>query len=79
MDWLAKQAVRAQRKASELPSPCVSVCRMTFATGLCQGCLRTLEEITVWSTLDDEGKRAVWARIEQRAVRMAAAPPGDTP
>lgn len=68
MEWLAKQAVRAQRKARELPSPCISVCRMAYATGLCQGCLRTLEEITAWSTLDDEGKRAIWARIEQRAL-----------
>ena len=78
MEWLAKQAVRAQRKQRELPSPCVSVCRMGFATGLCQGCLRTLEEITAWSQLDDEGKRAIWGRIEQRA--LAASPvQGDTP
>ena len=78
MEWLAKQAVRAQRKERELPSPCVSVCRMAFATGLCQGCLRTLEEITAWSKLDDEGKRAIWGQIEQRA--LAASPvPGDTP
>ena len=78
MEWLAKQAVRAQRKQRELPSPCVSVCRMAFATGLCQGCLRTLEEITAWSKLDDEGKRAIWGRIEQRAL-TASPVQGDTP
>jgi predicted Fe-S protein YdhL (DUF1289 family) len=78
MEWLAKQAVRAQRKQRELPSPCVSVCRMAFATGLCQGCLRTLEEITAWSQMDDEGKRAVWGQIEQRA-RAASPEQGDTP
>ncbi len=78
MEWLAKQAVRAQRKQRELPSPCISVCRMAFATGLCQGCLRTLEEITAWSRLDDEGKRLIWGQIEQRA--LAASPvQGDTP
>lgn len=49
-----------------VPSPCINVCRMQDRTGLCEGCLRTLDEITVWSTLDDAGKRAVWARIEQR-------------
>ncbi len=74
MEWLARQAVRAQQKSRDLPSPCISVCRMEIATGLCQGCLRTLDEITVWSRLDDEGKRAVWAHIEQRASRQA---PGD--
>lgn len=74
MEWLARQAVRAQQKPRDLPSPCISVCRIEIASGLCQGCLRTLDEITVWSRLDDEGKRAVWAQIEQRANRQA---PGD--
>jgi uncharacterized protein len=39
---------------------------MDAATGLCEGCFRTIEEIAAWSGLDDQGKRAVWARIEQR-------------
>jgi predicted Fe-S protein YdhL (DUF1289 family) len=68
MEWLARQAVRAQAKAQDLPSPCISVCRMEVTTGVCKGCLRTLEEIAAWSTLDDAGKRTVWARIEARAT-----------
>ena len=72
MEWLAKQALRAQRKERELPSPCISVCRMEISSGLCKGCLRTLDEIKAWSTLDDEGKRVVWARIEQRAMAQAS-------
>ena len=79
MEWLAKQAVRVQRKERELPSPCIAVCRMAFATGLCEGCLRTLEEIRAWSTLDDDGKRAVWALIEQRALQAEATAQGDAP
>lgn len=74
MEWLAKQAVRAQRKERELPSPCISVCRMEVASGLCKGCLRTLEEITAWSRLDDEGKRAIWGQIEQRALAVNPVP-----
>ena len=50
-----------------LPSPCISVCRMDAASGLCEGCLRTLAEIAAWSRLDDEGKRGVWQLIERRA------------
>ena len=75
MEWLARQAVSAQQKARELPSPCISVCRMEVATGLCQGCLRTLDEIAAWSTLDDAGKRAVWAHIEVRAKEQERARP----
>ena len=32
-----------------VPSPCISVCRMDAASGLCEGCLRTLDEIAAWS------------------------------
>ena len=31
--------------AADVPSPCVSVCRMDARRGLCIGCCRTLEEI----------------------------------
>ncbi len=48
-------------------SPCLSVCRMDPASGLCEGCLRTLGEIGDWSDLDTRERLAVWARIEQRA------------
>jgi predicted Fe-S protein YdhL (DUF1289 family) len=54
--------------ADILPSPCISVCRMDAASGLCEGCLRTLDEIAAWGMLDNRGKRAVWALIEQRAA-----------
>ena len=52
---------------ADLPSPCLSVCRMDAASGLCEGCLRTLDEIAAWGMLDNRGKRAVWELIEQRA------------
>jgi predicted Fe-S protein YdhL (DUF1289 family) len=53
-----------------VPSPCISVCAIDEATGLCAGCLRTLDEIAVWSVLDDAERREVWVRI---AVRRDAA------
>jgi predicted Fe-S protein YdhL (DUF1289 family) len=55
-----------------VPSPCISVCRMSPRTGLCEGCLRTLDEIAAWSALDDDGKRAVWAQLAQRRAALAA-------
>ena len=50
-----------------VPSPCNSVCRIAQSTGLCEGCLRTIDEIAAWSRLDDAGKRAVWERLAARA------------
>jgi uncharacterized protein len=62
---------------SAVPSPCVSVCRMDDATGLCVGCLRTLDEIAVWGMLDDEARRDVWAAIDARRQAAAAARTGE--
>ena len=50
----------------EIPSPCISICRVNESTGWCEGCFRTLGEIASWSSADDEGKRGIWKMIEQR-------------
>lgn len=61
------QRARAAQAQAPVPSPCISICRMDAASGWCEGCLRNIEEITAWSRLEDEGKRAVWRRIAERA------------
>lgn len=53
-------------------SPCINICRMSEASGLCEGCLRTIDEIAAWSTLDDDAKRAVWNAIEARHAQWLA-------
>lgn len=63
---IARQAVRVLHGADPV-SPCVAVCRMDDRTGLCAGCLRSLDEIAAWSRLDIAERRAVWARLQQRA------------
>ena len=55
-----------------IPSPCINVCRMDPATGWCEGCLRTLDEIAAWSALDDAAKRAVWKLLPARRETLAA-------
>lgn len=55
-----------------IASPCINVCRMNEATGLCDGCLRTIDEIAAWSTLDDTAKRAVWDAIDARHAQWMA-------
>ena len=32
----------------EVASPCVNVCRMSDASGYCEGCRRSLDEIARW-------------------------------
>jgi predicted Fe-S protein YdhL (DUF1289 family) len=52
--------------ATPVPSPCIGTCRMSPITQLCEGCLRTIDEIRRWRAADDAGKRAVWRLIRQR-------------
>jgi predicted Fe-S protein YdhL (DUF1289 family) len=53
-------------------SPCIDVCRMDTNSGLCEGCLRTLDEIAGWAAATDDAKRLVLAAIAQR---RASPPP----
>jgi predicted Fe-S protein YdhL (DUF1289 family) len=45
---------------------------MDEQSGLCVGCGRTLDEIALWSVLDDDDKRAVWALLPERMVRLGS-------
>lgn len=42
-----------------ITSPCRGVCRIDEPTQLCEGCLRTIDEITRWSRMDGDQKLAV--------------------
>ena len=63
---------------SEVPSPCTRVCSIDAATGWCTGCLRTIDEIAAWGSLDDVARRTVWDRLPARRAerdRQAASEP----
>jgi uncharacterized protein len=47
-------------------SPCIAQCKINDASGLCQGCWRTIEEITAWSSMDDALKNQAWLLIGHR-------------
>lgn len=57
---------RSPRAPRGVASPCIGICRMDADTALCEGCLRTLDEIAAWGGLDDAGRQAVWLRIGER-------------
>ena len=72
-DLLAKRArLVCAGLAGDVPSPCISVCKLDSATEFCEGCFRTLDEIAAWGRLDDESRRAVWQLIAQRLQQRVA-------
>ncbi|WP_198118637.1 DUF1289 domain-containing protein [Massilia rhizosphaerae] len=57
-------------RQTPVPSPCINVCKMSPVTGLCEGCLRTIDEIVAWGRADDAYKRAVWQEIRRREAQI---------
>ena len=67
---LVRLRARSVGAAAEVPSPCISICRMSAANGLCEGCFRTGDEIAAWSQVSEDRKRAIWRTIEQRMTAI---------
>jgi predicted Fe-S protein YdhL (DUF1289 family) len=68
-----RSAPRPTAVPTTVASPCISICRLDPATGYCEGCFRTLDEIAGWGTYPDERKLAVLAALEVR--RTLETPP----
>jgi predicted Fe-S protein YdhL (DUF1289 family) len=68
VELLAKRARLVDRGlcGGDVPSPCISVCKVDPTTEWCEGCFRTLDEIAAWSRMEDGEKKAVWKLISER-------------
>jgi len=51
-------------------SPCIGVCDLSPATGICLGCARTGAEIADWPGSDAEFRGRVWASLPERAAQL---------
>jgi predicted Fe-S protein YdhL (DUF1289 family) len=49
-----------------IESPCIKVCVIEPASGICTGCLRSLDEIAAWSGLSDDARRRIMADLPRR-------------
>ena len=54
--------------SATVASPCINICRMHAPTGLCEGCLRTIDEIARWSQMSEPEKRDVWKQLPLRRL-----------
>jgi uncharacterized protein len=52
-----------------METPCVSICDIDRASGLCRGCGRTIAEIASWSSLSSSERRRI---MDELPARMAA-------
>ena len=55
-----------------VPSPCINLCRMNPQSGYCEGCLRSISEITEWGGADDRRRLAILAEVARRKAAAGA-------
>jgi predicted Fe-S protein YdhL (DUF1289 family) len=54
-------------RRAEIESPCVKTCVIHPDARICVGCLRSIDEISTWSRLSSEDRRAIMADLPARA------------
>jgi predicted Fe-S protein YdhL (DUF1289 family) len=59
------------RPPTSIKTPCVQVCVVDGASGLCLGCFRTLNEIAGWARLTPEERERLMAELPSRRTRIA--------
>ncbi|MDO9637642.1 MAG: DUF1289 domain-containing protein [Pseudotabrizicola sp.] len=58
-------------KRDEIASPCVKLCVIHPEARLCVGCLRSIDEITMWSRMSPDARDAIMAELPARAPQIA--------
>lgn len=49
-----------------METPCIDICTIDEANGLCKGCYRTIDEIARWASMSSEERRAIMAILPER-------------
>jgi predicted Fe-S protein YdhL (DUF1289 family) len=60
-----------------LETPCVNICLLDDATGLCIGCGRSIDEIARWSAMSETERRNIMALLPARVERPEQAKGND--
>lgn len=57
-------------KRQEVDSPCIQLCSVHPVERICIGCYRSIDEITNWSKMTPEARRALSEELPSRAPRL---------
>jgi predicted Fe-S protein YdhL (DUF1289 family) len=52
-------------------SPCINVCTLDAINGLCHGCFRTIDEISIWSRASIDEKLAILSAVSRRREALS--------
>jgi len=67
------QKPRTNSPRQPIATPCIKVCAINGASGLCFGCARSMNEIARWSVMTAAEREEVMAELPARRARIDAA------
>jgi hypothetical protein len=57
-------------RRAEIDSPCVKICVIHPQARLCVGCKRSIDEISAWSQMTADQRRAIMAELPGREAQV---------
>ena len=58
-------------KRDEIESPCIKICVIHPEARLCTGCLRSIDEITQWTRMNQTQRQHIMAELPERKNLIA--------
>jgi predicted Fe-S protein YdhL (DUF1289 family) len=53
-----------------METPCVEICEIDRASGLCRGCARTIAEIAAWTSMSSAERRRIMSELADRKAAL---------
>jgi predicted Fe-S protein YdhL (DUF1289 family) len=53
-----------------METPCIKICALDLASGLCAGCGRTLDEIAAWANFSPAERSRIMAELPARMKKL---------
>jgi hypothetical protein len=53
-----------------METPCVDICEIDNASGLCRGCGRTIAEIASWASMSSAERRRIMSELADRKAAL---------
>jgi hypothetical protein len=63
-----QRIILTKKKYINKISPCIGLCKLDIQSGFCMGCLRTGQEIAMWSQIDHKQARYILEEIKSRTI-----------
>ena len=57
-------------KRNEVDSPCVNICIIHPRANICNGCFRSIDEISSWSNMSESERKGILKELPNRSSKL---------